>query len=206
MILYCIRHGQTLHNAAGRIQGQSDSDLSPLGRRQCQRLAEALAKSSIEMVYSSPLRRALETAKCLGDALGVEVRIDPRLMEIHAGLFQDLCWEEIEQRYPDHAARWKARDPDFRIPGGESRRELMIRAGAVFHEIRAAGHRRAAILAHGGLISGAFKALLEIPAQHNPFSLKNGSISTVAWDDEPRLLTVNATAHLDGLESGDGEF
>jgi broad specificity phosphatase PhoE len=71
-------------------------------------VAEALARQKIEAVYSSPLRRALESAQLLAETLGQEVQIDPRLMEINAGIFQEHTWEEIEQKYPAEAARWKS--------------------------------------------------------------------------------------------------
>src|SRR5580704_7422596 len=104
MILYCVRHGETVFNAAGRIQGQTDSELSELGRRQCQLVAQALAGEPIEAIYSSPLKRALEGAHCVADRLRLRVCIDARLMEINAGIFQELAWEDIERRYPAEAA------------------------------------------------------------------------------------------------------
>ncbi len=63
MILYCVRHGETVFNAAGRIQGQTDSELSPLGLRQCQAVAAVFAQQPIEAIYSSPLRRAAKAPR-----------------------------------------------------------------------------------------------------------------------------------------------
>ena len=202
MILYCVRHGETTYNATRRIQGQTDSELSAIGWQQCAAVAEALARQKIEAVYSSPLRRALESARLVAESLRLEVQIDPRLMEINAGIFQGLSWEEIEQKHPAEAARWKTQDPEFRIPGGESRWDVMQRAADAFRAIREAGHRQVAIVAHGGLLSAAFKVLLEIPARLNPFSLDNGSISKLAWDREVKLLSLNAIDHLHGLHHG----
>ena len=62
MLLYCIRHGETSYNAEGRIQGQFDTPLSPLGRKQSEAIARVLAGARIEVVYSSPLMRAYDTA------------------------------------------------------------------------------------------------------------------------------------------------
>ena len=87
-------------------------------------------------IYSSPLRRAREGAACVADQLELPVREDDRLMEIHAGVFQGLDWADIQVRYPREATAWRTQDPDFRIPGGESRRDLMSRMGAVLREIR----------------------------------------------------------------------
>ena len=198
MILYCIRHGETVFNAAGRIQGQSESDLSPLGHRQCQAVAESLREVPIDAIYSSPLRRALDSAQCIAAALHVEVQLDPRLMEINAGIFQGLCWSEIDDRYPAEARRWKSHDPDYCIPQGESRRALMHRGREAFHAIRETGQQHVVIVSHGGLLGAALKALLEIPAERNPFALQNGSITRIDWEQEAKLLSLNETAHLRG--------
>lgn len=206
MILYCVRHGETLANASGRIQGQTDSPLSELGRRQCQAVAESLVGQPIEVVYASPLQRALDSATCVAERLGVTLHVEPRLMEIHAGVFQGLSWPEIESRYPAEAARWKSHDPDFRIPQGESRRELMRRAGDAFAAVREAGHAQAVIVAHGGSLAAAFKALLGVPAERNPFNFYNGSISRIAWEKEVKLVTFNQLEHLHGLVGGSGDL
>jgi probable phosphoglycerate mutase len=206
MKLFCVRHGETLYNLAGRIQGQSDSQLSPLGRRQCRAVAEALAGVECDAVISSPLVRAMESARCIAEKLKLDVRAEPRLMEINAGIFQGHCWHEIDQHFPAEAARWRSGDPDYRIPDGESRRDLMVRSRAAFEAIRRSDYRTAIVVAHGGSLTAAFKALLEIPARHNPFTLGNGSISQVIWESDFKLLTLNETSHLHGLVSGDGEL
>jgi len=206
MKLFCVRHGETVYNMAGRIQGQFDSQLSPLGVRQCQAVAEVLAIEDIEAVIASPLSRALQSAQVIADHLRLPVKVDPRLMEINAGIFQGHTWEEIEAKFAAEATRWRTQDPDYRIPQGESRREVMQRAGAALVDIREAGYRKSIVVAHGGSLSAAFKALLEIPAERNPFSLLNGSISTLTWDKDVKLLALNDVAHLRDLVSGGGDL
>jgi len=206
MKLYCVRHGETVYNLAHRIQGQFDSELSPLGRRQCEAVAESLAGVPCDAIIASPLKRAADSARYIADKLKLEIRFDPRLKEINAGIFQGHNWNELDQHFPHEAALWKSRDPDFRIPQGESRRDLMLRAGAAFHDIREAGYSCAIVVAHGGSLGAAIKAVLEIPAAHSPFELRNGSISTAQWDKEFKLLTLNETAHLHGLTSDGGDL
>jgi probable phosphoglycerate mutase len=206
MKIYLVRHGETVYNLAGRIQGQLDSELSPLGRRQCQAVAEALAQQPCDAVIASPLTRARESAQCIADRLQLEVRLEPGLMEINAGIFQGHCWRELDAQYPREAAQWRSQDPDFRIPNGESRRDVMVRARAALDAIRAAPYRAVIVVAHGGSLSAALKSLLEIPPARNPFSLTNGSISTIAWESDVKLLALNETSHLHGLESGGGDL
>ncbi len=196
MLFYLIRHGESLYNAEARIQGQSDVALSPLGLRQAEAIADALAEEPIDAVFASPLRRAMQTAEPIAARLGLAIQADDRLKEIHAGIFQGLLWAEIEARFPDAFRPWSEQHPDFVIPGGESRRSLMVRGRAVFDSIREGPFRRVAIVSHGGILAAALKALLRIPAEINPFSLYNASISKLAWNDTVKLLTLNQLDHL----------
>src|SRR5262245_3239672 len=132
MKLYCVRHGETVYNATGRVQGQNEAELSPLGWEQCKATARELAEVSFDAIIASPLRRARGTATCIAEALGMSVEWDDRLKELHAGVFTELCWNELDTHYPVEAARWRSQDPEFRIPGGESRLDLMERSAAVF--------------------------------------------------------------------------
>lgn len=200
MILYCIRHGESEFNVEHRIQGQLDPPLSPTGRRQAEALACWARGESFDAVYSSPLARAKETAAPIAGALGLELVFDDRLRELNAGVFQGLRKDELNAAHPAALAGWRSQDPDFRIPGGESRRDLMIRGQAAFEEIRSRPHRRAIVVSHGGLLAGMLKALLGIPAQRNPFALYNGSISVLDWSGSLKLRTLNQTEHLQAFD------
>ncbi len=127
-------------------------------------------------------------------------------MEINAGVFQGLNWSEIEARYPSEAVRWKREEADFRIPQGESRRDLMRRTGEAFRAVREAGHAQAVIVAHGGSLAAALKVLLDVPADRNPFGLYNGSISRIAWFKEVKLQTLNQLDHLQGFTGSSGDL
>lgn len=202
MILYCVRHGESEFNADGRIQGQLDTQLSELGHEQSRAVAAALARLPIEAVYASPLARAFETARYTADALKLDIRVDPRLKEIHAGVFQGKLWHDLEAEYPQAAAAWKSLDPDFRIPDGETRRELCERGRSAMEAICAAGHEHVAVVAHGGLLTATFKALLEIPPRLDPFRLLNCSINQLGWDTQFRLLSLNEAEHLREVNAG----
>lgn len=202
MILYCVRHGESQYNAEGRIQGQFDVPLSELGKRQSLAVAEELAQYPIDVVIASPLSRALETARPIAQRHDLAPQTDDRLKEIHAGIFQGLRWSEIESSHPAEARQWIEQAPDFVIPGGESRRALMERGLAVMLAIRELPYEHVAVVAHGGILSAAFKALLKIPAEVNPFSLINGSISRIGWTQRVKLLTLNETQHLRAVNAG----
>ena len=153
MILYCVRHGESVYNAEGRIQGRLNVPLSELGRRQSAAAAAALAGLSVDALYASPLRRAMETAEIIADALGLPIQTDLRLMEIDVGVFQDKRPCELAELYPEALARWKSEDLDFVIPGGESRRQLIARGRAALQAIASTGRQAAIIVAHGRLLT-----------------------------------------------------
>lgn len=202
MILYLIRHGESAYNAEGRIQGQQDPPLSELGRRQSEALAAALGELGIETVYASPLMRAFDTALPTAERLGLPVRTLDALMELNAGVFQGKTWPQVRDEHPAESERWLSGDADFRIPGGESRRDLMVRGRAALSTIREGAERAVAIFSHGGILSAALKSLLEIPAERNPFSFYNGSLSKLAWDGPIKLMTLNQIEHLRRPDGG----
>ena len=94
---------------AGRFCGQSDPDLNAQGRAQLMDLARLLSAETIEGVYSSDLRRALNTARAIAEDRSVPLSLRPALREIDFGQWEGLSWAQIEQRYPEYSREWAAR-------------------------------------------------------------------------------------------------
>jgi broad specificity phosphatase PhoE len=103
------RHGETDWNREGRWQGHSNTSLNELGREQAQRLADELA-GKVDVVYSSDLARARETAEIIAEHLGLEVEVDSRLRERGFGSWEGLTHPEVEERDGEALARWRAGD------------------------------------------------------------------------------------------------
>ena len=118
--VFALRHGRTAWNADLRIQGQLDIPLDDTGRWQAAQLARALAGENLRAVYSSDLSRAHETAQALAACAGLAVQTEVGLRERAFGCFEGATFEEIEQRWPDDALRWRRREPGFGPGGGES--------------------------------------------------------------------------------------
>lgn len=151
--LWLIRHAESAWNAMGLWQGHADPGLSARGVAQAHALAQALGGEAIEAVVASDLRRARETARPLAAALGVEPWHDARLRERDLGAWSGLTTPQIAGRWPEELARVRARDPAFRPGGGESIRDVALRAGAFFAELaRWPGPARWAVVTHGGVI------------------------------------------------------
>lgn len=125
--LILIRHGQTEWNATGRWQGQADPPLNETGRAQARQTAQELISQKIEVLISSDLRRARETAEIIGGAIGLPVELEPRLREINLGDWQGLYSDDIRTRWPDEMRVWIESPLAIRPPNGESIRELADR-------------------------------------------------------------------------------
>lgn len=196
--VYLIRHGESDWNVARRWQGFAPTGLNDAGRRQAQALADFLRGQPIHAVYSSDLPRALETARILGAALGVTPQVDTRWREINVGVFQGLTTAEAEQHYPAELAAWRADRPDYRVPNGESRRELQDRAAAAWQDVTAgAGGGAAAVVSHGGTIRLLLHRLFG-PEVFDGRPLPNTSITTLARaaDGGWALAGAGETPHL----------
>lgn len=177
---YLIRHGETDWNAAQRWQGFAPTGLNDAGCQQAQALADYLRARPIRAVYTSDLPRALQTAQILGAALGVDPQVDARWRELDVGVFQGLTAAEVQLRYPDELAAWRADTLDYRLPNGETRRELQERAAAAW-AAAVAGHQAGeiAIVSHGGTIRLLLRRLLA-PNVSDGRALPNTSITTLA--------------------------
>src|SRR5919109_3288271 len=108
--VFMVRHGATVLSAEDRFAGATDVDLSDEGREQTRRLAERLSREKIAAVYASPLGRALETAKILAAPHNLEIQTRDALREISHGHWEQMTRREVEEEFPDEAARWE-KDP-----------------------------------------------------------------------------------------------
>jgi broad specificity phosphatase PhoE len=149
------RHGETDWNREGRFQGHADPPLNRTGRAQAVDLSVALMAEQLAAVYSSPLRRALETADVVAASHGLEpVPVDD-LREVDVGSWSGLTRAEVEERFPAQFARWL--DYGQGWEDGETYEEMGRRAVDVLLRLAAAhdGERVLAVT-HGGPIRAAF--------------------------------------------------
>ena len=150
--VYLARHGESDWNAANRFQGHSDRPLTERGRRQAEALAEAAAATeALDAVYSSPLRRAFDTAAVVGARLGLEPVPVADLREVDVGGWAGLSRDEVQARFPDGFARWL--DGGEGWTDGESYGEMSDRVLSALLRIAAAHPGdRILVVSHGGPI------------------------------------------------------
>ncbi len=199
--IIAIRHGETAWNVDTRIQGQLDIPLNDTGRWQAQRLARALAaREAIDMVYTSDLLRAWETAQAVGESTGAPVVTDEGLRERGFGVFQGKTFAEIEAVLPEASLRWRKRDPFWAPEGGESLTAMRRRVVQTLHTL-ASRHTGGQIVmvAHGGVLDLLYRAAtgqaLQAP---RTWQLGNTAINRLLWTPEGlSLVGWSDTSHLD---------
>ncbi len=143
MELVLVRHGQTAWNVEEIFRGRADIPLNETGKKQADLLADFLSTPPVEAVYSSPLRRAYDTALAVARPHGIQVQVSEGLNDLDFGEWEGKKVEEVKERYPDLYALWMSHPEQIRPPGGEKLYEIKERALAVV---------RAAVDTHEGRV------------------------------------------------------
>jgi probable phosphoglycerate mutase len=203
--ILAIRHGQTAWNADNRIQGHTDIALDALGEWQAERLAQALGEEELEVLYSSDLMRARQTAAPLAARKGLALHLDSGLRERGFGEFEGLSFAQIEQHWPEQAAAWRRRDPDFGARGGEVLRDFRDRVVAAVERLaRAHRGQSIALVTHGGVLDllyrEATRVALDAPRS---WQLANAGINRLLHSNQGLVLVGWAdVGHLHDVHDG----
>ncbi|MDR2113311.1 MAG: histidine phosphatase family protein [Candidatus Accumulibacter sp.] len=197
-----IRHGETAWNAELRIQGQRDLPLNEVGLAQAEALARRLADQHFDAIHGSDLLRARQTAQPLASAHGLPVQLETALRERNFGCCEGMTRAEIQAADPVVAESLAARRPDYVIPGGESLRQHLDRAGACLSRLASqyAG-RTIAVVTHGGVLDLLYRQARGVPLESpRDFPLPNASINwLIVQGENLRFESWGDTAHLTGI-------
>jgi broad specificity phosphatase PhoE len=158
--LVLLRHGRTAWNAERRYQGQADPPLDDVGQAQALEAAALVAAMHPDLVVSSDLRRADQTAQKIVALTGQQLIYDSRLRERHLGHWQGLTRDEVQARFPEEFADWLA-GRDVTRRGGESRQEVATRALKALDEL--AEVALTVLVSHGATSMCLTAALLGLP-------------------------------------------
>lgn len=190
--LVLVRHGETDANRRRQLQGQQDNPLNAAGWQQARRVAEALRSEQFEGIWSSPLRRAHDTARCIQQLQNCPVVEDNALKERSFG---HLEGEPVRRLYELEAAHHGSKF-DLVIPGGESIQDLYKRSGQLLHSIYLSDVQSLLLVGHAGLFRPLIGQLLNLETERW-FSLPqhNACINTFSFDDERRLVAWHLNDH-----------
>lgn len=203
--IIAIRHGQTAWNAETRMQGQLDTALDARGRWQADRLADALHDEPIDAIVSSDLARAQHTAWPLARRCGLRVQLEPALRERSFGVFQGFTYAHIARHWPDGAARWRAREPEFAPAGGESLAAFRQRCVDVAQHLANEFAGRSVVwVTHGGVLDCLHRAAMRLALDAaRTWTLDNASINRLLHTDQGLMLVGwGDIRHLDGAAPG----
>ena len=202
MHLILVRHGESLGNAAGVLQGRLDFGLSLLGERQAELTAERLRGSGASRVVSSPLLRASTTAALIAQALEVELQLDPDLAEYDIGEAAGLTPTELRAKFPEILAA-RTTGARFAYPGEEGRENFQARLASAVERFGALDGTTIAV-AHGGVISAVCHMIVGLDLNRpGAFMVGNCSLTEVTKDRAGRLVLSkhNDVCHLEGIET-----
>ena len=199
--LVLVRHGETVHNAAGIAQGWNDSALSERGTLQVLGLGERLARLKPTALFSSPLSRALATAQAIADATGLEIRTLDELREMNYGGWEGKSFLDVRRDDEEIYRRW-IDDADCPCPGGESHNDLRARMERAFRAIEASANGqplRAVAVSHGTAIRVAATALLDVPTMTSRhFAQDNAAVNLFVRRGDRMVMKVwNDTSHCE---------
>lgn len=208
--LFLVRHGETAHNLNGRIQGQSDSPLTDLGKAQAEAIGRRLASEKFDAAYTSDLGRARNTAEIImsHQKNPIELIDTSLLRERCFGVLQGLTAEEIEEKYPADLHEWR-RPPHYSLvgpPGAETRLQVLERCGSFVDEIvqKHPDESRILVVGHGGSIRGVLMAACKFPDSFSGvWHLSNAGLSIVRVGEYASIWLVNDTCHLSSVRVTD---
>ena len=199
--LCIVRHGETAWNAEHRVQGQLDVPLNAIGLAQAQAASKVLGREAFDVIYSSDLSRARQTAQPAAERLGKPVLLDNGLRERHYGIFERLTYAEVKVKFPEDYARFASRDPDYAFRSGESLRDFSARSIAVIAGIIEKNrNRNVLVFTHGGVLDHLYRHAsgLSLSAERD-FGIPNAGLNRIdvtaaGW----RIRAWADIAHLDG--------
>ncbi|HDQ04380.1 MAG TPA: histidine phosphatase family protein [Deltaproteobacteria bacterium] len=197
MKLILIRHGETLWNKEGRVQGTSDIELSDIGMNQAGLLASSLKNQHIEAIYSSPLKRALQTAQIINEFHSLQIHTYKELMEMDQGIFEGLSFKELMNDKKDFLKKWIADPASVKMPKGESLTELQDRAWRIVEHIISQG-KNALVVSHNFTIAAILCRLRDISlSQFRSTCVDTASKTIVRIDNNlPTIELLNDRSFL----------
>lgn len=130
-----IRHGQTAANVEGVFRGRLDLELDDIGRKQAEALAEEVARRAASVLYTSPMKRAVQTAEPIAQLLGVDAVVSEAFIDVDFGEWQGMHHKEVGEKWPEIYATWSVRPGDITFPGGENLEQVCRRVAAGIEQL-----------------------------------------------------------------------
>lgn len=198
--LILIRHGDIDPEWQGRYLGRTDVPLSGEGRRQAARLAGAIPSGRSVSCFTSPLRRAVETAGIALAGMGLAAEADTELREVDFGDWEGLSFAQISTLDAEGVRRWDSWDAHFAFPGGERLRDFLGRVGRVAQRLASVRTETVVVFTHGGIVRSLICHYLGLESRNYLlFDVAPASVTTIRlFDGRGVLARLNDCCHLKG--------
>ena len=199
--IYIVRHCEAMGNVKRIFQGSTDLDISELGAKQLEYLKKRFQNVYLDRVFSSPLLRAVKTAKAIAGDKPIEVETNKGLIELHGGVVEGKPFVETFGANPALADAWDNHPQDFAPEGGESMRHAYERIWETITEIAQKNKgKTVACASHGGIIRCLTCRLLynDINRLKDTKWSENTAVTLIEFDDDlnPKIVTLNSVYHL----------
>jgi broad specificity phosphatase PhoE len=194
------RHGQTAWNTAEIFRGRADVPLSDTGLAQAERLGEHLSREKIDVIYSSPLSRAVQTAGAIARRQGLDINTIANIIDIDYGEWQGLSSSEVKEKYPELYQDWLDTPEQVRMPAGESLEDVRCRALPFLKDaVMRCGEGRIVLVSHRVVNKVLICALLRLDnSSFWSIKLDTAGITRFDFDGDRVVLTShNDTSYLD---------
>jgi broad specificity phosphatase PhoE len=200
--LILVRHGETVWNVEKIYRGRTDVRLDEVGIKQAELLAKYLGNWQLAAIYSSPLRRARDTANIIAHYQKIDVQIADGLVDFDYGEWQSLPEQEVKRLYPALLHGWHNTPHKVRMPGGESLEDVKRRAIEVVNDVPFKYQGSVVLVSHRVVIKVLICSLLGLDNSHFwNISQDVGGITIFNYADGRFILTRhNDTSHLKELQ------
>lgn len=199
--LYLIRHAESMGNVQEFFQGSLDVDISPKGYRQLEELKERFKDIKLDKIYTSPLKRAVQTARIVNYYQHLDLIRNPEIVEINAGDFQGKKWSDLPILFPKAYHDWKENQEEFKAPNGETMKDVSNRVVSAMNRIVADNvGNTIAVISHGCAIK-TYQCYLKGETLAYMSKLgwaDNSSVSKIIFNDtlKPNIVYLNDASHL----------
>lgn len=200
MNIYIVRHGETRRDRVYNLDGFPDAGLTEVGLKQAHLTGKHLSKIKFDEIYSSDLKRAVQTAETISSyQQELQVGIDKQIREIHMGVFHTSTEDQVRKDYPEFYNEFLKKESDFRYPNGESGEDVLKRTLSFLEAIKTKKLDNICIVCHGGVIRALMSHIIGLP-QYKRFNLYpfNCGISLLRYDEDNnfKVISINEISHL----------
>ena len=186
--VYLIRHAEAMGNIGGFFQGHTDCEVSPKGKMQLELLSERFKDIKFDMIFSSPLKRTIETAEAVNLYHKLPINMEKGLIEINGGVFEGMDWGEIPLKYPEEYDSWQNHPEKFSVKDGDSMEDVYNRITLTVTRLAARNRfKTLALVSHGCAIKNFLCYANEIPLK---------DINSLEWSDNTAVTKIEFNENL----------